>query len=233
MRLQWLCLGGAILGEFAITLLCEWLLARGHAQAGQLRWLLHLEGLLTPLLLLGFLAKASNPQRAAVLGTLSTMFLLLAIPVNHAVPEPHIQIDKSRNELVVQDASKAKLLTIFVGLGPNAGSKQMRDDGRTPEGSYRICAKEAPNGEQWLGLNYPNRNDALRGRLSGLTSWLETGLILAQNQLGLEPCQRTALGNGIGIHQGPRYTAGSIGAAPETLAKLYELVEVGCLVDIH
>lgn len=233
MRLQLLCLGGAILGEFAITLLCEWLLARGHAQAAQLRWLIHLEGLVVPLLLIGFLAKARNPQRAALLTTLATLLVLLAIPVNHAVPERHILIDKARNELVVQDASKAKLLAIFVGLGPTAGPKQMRDDGRTPEGSYRICAKESPNGEQWLGLNYPNRNDAMRGRLTGLTSWLETGLILAQNQLGLEPCQRTALGNGIGIHQGPRYTAGSIGAAPDVLAKLYTQVEVGCSVEIH
>jgi hypothetical protein len=144
MRVHWLCLTTALFLELAITLMCEWLLARGHAQAAQLRWLLHFEGLIIPLLLLGFLAKASKPQRATLLATLATVVLLLAIPVNRAIPEPHIQIDKSRNELVVQDASKAKLLTIFVGLDQTPAANRCATTGGLP----REAIESAPRKHQ-------------------------------------------------------------------------------------
>ena len=195
--------------------------------------LVHFEGVAVPVLLALAGWKAERPMRAVLAGVVLGLLVVSLVPLR-SVPagDCRMVVEKSRNRLSVYRGD-GELLTIPVGLGAVAGPKQVVDDGRTPEGGYRVCAKEARGGDYWLGVNYPNGPDAWRGRRQGLLTWAETWLILAQNRNGREPWQRTALGNGIGIHRGPRYTAGSICASQEDLARLYPLVERGCPLEIR
>ncbi len=218
--------------EVLLTGILEWRLRSGKIDPTSLSWLVHLEGVvIAGLVAMAFWKATPTARRVITVLILGSLILVLAWP-SPGVTAPRILIEKSRFRLTVYDGQTQRL-QIAVGLGPVGGHKVSLNDRRTPVGNYRLCAKEAPQDQVWLGLNYPNADDAWRGRQQGLTTWLETWVILVQNKLGLEPLQRTGLGNGIGIHKGPHFTAGSIGGSPTDLMKLYPLVEIGCPVTIQ
>ena len=216
----------------AAAALCEIGVFLAHRRWPNSTWLVHAEGVAAPLLILAVVWL--SPRKGRLLALVAAVALLLAtlVPGNQPFEgQNSIRIDKTNFTLTVM-AKETILLKIPVGLGPNPGAKERLGDGRTPEGHYRVANMEVLPDQHWVGLNYPNSLDALRGRRDGLLTWAETWLILVQNRFGRTPFQGSALGNGIGIHRGPHFTAGSIGATVEDLARLYPLVTVGTPVEI-
>lgn len=161
--------------------------------------------------------------------TLSLGMLLMPWPARPA-GEPVVIIDKSRRQLLYQGKNMA------IGLGNHPqGTKQEEGDGKTPEGRYRVCSKAAdsPFG-YWLGLDYPNRSDAWRGRMEGRVSWLEW---TAWNWFWRsQPPQSTRLGGQIGIHGGgsrKNWTLGCIALDQANLKELFEQLPLGSVVEIR
>ncbi len=148
-------------------------------------------------------------------------------------PQPksaEVLIDKTRRQLTY----RGKIMRIGLGNHPQ-GPKQEEGDGKTPEGFYRICGKasDSPFG-YWLGLDYPNRRDAWRGRLRGQISWLE---LTHWNWFWRgQPPQSTRLGGQIGIHGGgsrKNWTLGCIALEGADIKELFENLPVGTVVEIR
>ena len=84
---------------------------------------------------------------------------------------PHVVVVKSTRTLYLFDG--AQLVRTFpVKLGSHpAGQKTRAGDGRTPEGVFRICTKNAGSrNHRFLGIDYPDRAAVDRGLRAGLIS---------------------------------------------------------------
>lgn len=153
------------------------------------------------------------------------------IPLPQAsLPKPVVSIDKASRRL------KFRTMTMKIALSRSAqGTKLQEGDGKTPEGLRRICSK-APEGPfgRWLGLDYPNREEAWQGRWVGRLSWLE--LTRWRWFWRNEPPQSTRLGGQVGIHGGgnhPNWTLGCIALDNSDMEVLYQALSVGDVVEIH
>ena len=140
----------------------------------------------------------------------------------------------------------AKTLTVFDGeeevwripvvLGKTAADKQREGDLATPEGDFYVCCKNpASQYHRFLGLSYPNAEDAERGLRDKLISPAEHAQIrdaIAGKQC---PPWKTALGGEVGLH-GPcpnvTWTHGCIAISVEQIERLYDLLELGDEVAI-
>jgi murein L,D-transpeptidase YafK len=84
------------------------------------------------------------------------------------------------------------------------GQKAWEGDGRTPEGHYLICTRNAESRfHRFLGLTYPLPSDALRGLSAGRISPAQAAAIDEAHTLRARPPWDTALGGQIGIHGAP------------------------------
>jgi murein L,D-transpeptidase YafK len=148
--------------------------------------------------------------------------------------------------------SRGKLVkTYVIGLGQSpVGQKQDQGDNRTPEGRYRITQKlpgpfpgtyGAFLGSRWIGLGYPNDQDAEAGLRRGVLTKAQVEQIRAANRAGSQPPQDTRLGGGIGIHgwsgkwpgdDRQNVTWGCISLQNPDLEDLYDRIEVGTLIVI-
>src|SRR6185295_9365861 len=90
-------------------------------------------------------------------------------PLKLPLANPHIVVKKSERRLTLFDGDKL-LRTYRVGLGYTpTGDKTRQGDGRTPEGSFYICVKNAASKFYLsLGLSYPDKEHATRGLRDGL-----------------------------------------------------------------
>jgi murein L,D-transpeptidase YafK len=95
-----------------------------------------------------------------------------------------------------------KTYRICLGWNP-LGAKQMTQDGKTPEGDYFICYKtEASKFYRFLGISYPDANDAVRALDTGMISRAVKNSIDGF-RIGNDPPWDTALGGWVGIHGYP------------------------------
>jgi hypothetical protein len=168
--------------------------------------------------------------------------LLGGIPSVRAdrTPELAIHVWKTRHEMSLMEGDQVvRTFRIALGKEPTAG-KLMRGDGRTPEGRYYICEKRpASRFRHFLGLSYPNLEDADRAYAEHLISaevWADIFFANAHQQI---PPQWTALGGRVGIHGygGHRpvpidWTAGCIAVSDEEIDYLYDRVPLGTPVII-
>lgn len=143
--------------------------------------------------------------------------------------EPQLRVEKSRRQLIHQ----GKCYPIALGHSWR-GNKSAMGDGRTPEGHFRICSKEScgPFGP-WLGLDYPQRNLAIRARFEGRLSWLE--LTRWRWFWRPDPPQSTCLGGQVGLHGGGTrrdWTLGCIALETADAKLLFEKVPLGAVVEI-
>ncbi len=133
-----------------------------------------------------------------------------------------------------------KTYPIARGFGDLA-DKVQRDDGRTPEGEFRIVqrvrqAQLTSWQDIWMRLDYPLPEDAERGLAAGLIDRRQYRAILSAHRRGVTPPQNTALGSGVGIHIGgpePRqWTQGCLALRDVDGAEIYEQVRIGTKVTI-
>jgi len=146
-----------------------------------------------------------------------------------------LEIVKHTKMLTVYDGDEA-VLHIPVVIGRNPGDKHREGDLTTPEGDFYICYKNPESKyHRFLGLSYPNVEDAERGVRENLITPAEFEQIRAAIEKKECPPWKTALGGEVGIH-GPcpnvTWTHGCVAMSVEQIERLYDLLEIGDEVTI-
>ena len=170
---------------------------------------------------------------------------------NTALPLPHarIVIYKKRRLLELFNGSTL-IKTYSVALGNRPGGhKQNRGDGRTPEGQFYICTRNAKDSafHIFLGLSYPALPDATRAVNQKIISWRDYQIIRQRLASRGAPLWQTRLGGWVGIHGGSDgafaarkkrerrssdWTAGCIALANAEIAELHAATKMGTPVLI-
>jgi murein L,D-transpeptidase YafK len=113
------------------------------------------------------------------------------------------------------------------------GPKRREGDGRTPEGRFYVCTRNAASRfHRFLGLSYPRPEDA-EGRA-------EYTAIAEAHARGLRPPWDTPLGGQIGVHGAPNgqampegdWTEGCIALDDDVMDLLWERCALGTPVEI-
>ena len=146
-----------------------------------------------------------------------------------------IVITKHSRILIVYDGAE-EVMRVPIVLGKNSADKQREGDLATPEGEFYICYKN-PDSQyhRFLGLSYPNLEDAERGLRDKLITQAEYEQIrdaIAQRNC---PPWKTALGGEVGLHgPGPNktWTHGCLAMSVEQIERLYDLLEIGDEVTV-
>lgn len=128
-----------------------------------------------------------------------------------------VEVHKADRKMYLMHKDKVlKTYDIALGFAP-VGHKQFEGDGKTPEGTYTISAKN-PNSEFHLSLriNYPNNQDRAYAASKGKPT-----------------------GGDIFIHGGPNnrvyqrdWTAGCIAVTDGQIEKIYSMIEPGTPIRI-
>ena len=117
--------------------------------------------------------------------------------------DPRIVISKTKR--VLQLYNGPKLLKKYqMGLGTNpVDDKRKEGDGCTPEGDFYVCSRnDKSRYHLFIGISYPNAEDAERGKASKLITGIEHKNIVDDIQNKRRPPWDTKLGGEIGIHGG-------------------------------
>lgn len=116
---------------------------------------------------------------------------------------PHIKIFKKDRRLELWAEGK-RVQTYPVALGADPELDKVRQgDHRTPEGDFYVCTRnDLSKFHLFLGLSYPNEEDAERGLRDKLITQGEYRRILSANQAKVRPPWDTGLGGEVGIHGG-------------------------------
>jgi hypothetical protein len=155
----------------------------------------------------------------------------------HAAPaRVRLHVRKASRRLTLFGDNR-EMLTCRIALGNEpVGAKQRQGDGRTPEGDYRVCTRNASSSfHLFLGLDYPNRADARRGLAQGLITPGEHRRILAALNAGRTPPWNTPLGGAIGIHGSGAigdWTLGCVALDDPDIETLWALCPIGTPVRI-
>lgn len=146
-----------------------------------------------------------------------------------------VVITKHNQTLALYDGDQL-VLSFPVVTGQNPADKIREGDLATPEGEFYICYKNpASRYHRFLGLSYPNAEDADRGERDQLITTAEASSIrtaIADRQC---PPWKTALGGEVGLH-GPSpnitWTHGCIAMTVTQIEQLYGLLDLGTPVQI-
>jgi murein L,D-transpeptidase YafK len=171
-----------------------------------------------------------------VLGSLSQASDVCSQNIMSKLEKPKIVIEKSKRKLKLLDGNKLiKTYEISLGATP-IGDKEVEGDGKTPEGEFYIFTKN-PKSSFFLslGISYPNIEDAKRGLKKNLITKDEYDQIVTAIDKKEMPLQKTKLGGEIYIHGGgckEDWTQGCIALDNENMQELFDIIEVGTLVEI-
>lgn len=195
--------------------------------SGALRW----AGMLATLLVLGTGQPAAAGEMVASVTDASA----------GSVSSPVIEIWKSERKLQLRQGDV--LLGQFrVALGQQPRfAKEQQGDSRTPVGRYYVSDKKADSRfHRFLGISYPNVDDAERGyqrRIIDANEWAD---IFFANLRGDAPPWHTVLGGRVGIHgYGDRpylpidWTEGCIAVSNEDIEVIYDRAPLGTPVIIN
>ena len=146
-----------------------------------------------------------------------------------------VVVTKHTKTLTVFDGEE-EVLRLPVVLGKNPTDKEREGDLATPEGDFYVCDKNPQSRyHRFLGLSYPNLEDAERGlrdKLIGPDEYAQIRDAIAGRTC---PPWKTALGGEIGIH-GPcpnvTWTHGCVALTVEQIERLYDWLELGDEVTI-
>ncbi|HYE83957.1 MAG TPA: L,D-transpeptidase family protein [Clostridia bacterium] len=139
----------------------------------------------------------------------------------------HTYIKVFKKQRVLELYGDDKLIGRFrIALGRSPeGDKTSEGDSKTPEGRYYICTRNANSKfTLFLGLSYPNTEDADIGLKNGSISPEEYDLIKTAEERQQRPLWDTALGGEVGIHGGGNdsdWTQGCIAVSDEDIRILW------------
>jgi murein L,D-transpeptidase YafK len=146
-----------------------------------------------------------------------------------------VVVRKSRGTMeIFRDGALWKTIPVFTGKNPS--DKRREGDMATPEGEFYICYKNPRSRyTRFLGLSYPNGEDAARGLRQGLITREEHRRICAAIARRECPPWKTALGGEVGIHGRSStvgWTHGCISMENAEILKLSLLLPLGTPVEI-
>ena len=123
-----------------------------------------------------------------------------------------LRVEKSRRRLsLLLDGSQLRSYPVIIGRSPS-GHKRCEGDQRTPVGSYFICyLNPASRFHLFMGLSYPNAEDALAGLRTGMISEAKCREIADAIARREQPDWYTPLGGEVGIHGGGIHKPGTAG----------------------
>jgi len=162
-------------------------------------------------------------------------------PVANELAAPVIEIWKAERKLELrQGDTVVGDFRVALGRDPRFG-KEYQGDSRTPVGRYYIADKNPDSRfHRFLGISYPNVEDAERGyqhKLIDASQWAD---IFFANLRGYAPPYHTSLGGRVGIHgYGGRpfvpvdWTEGCIAVSDDDIEFIYDHVPVGTAVIIN
>lgn len=177
----------------------------------------------------------------ATAGAAADVVASVSAPTDGYEVRPVIEIWKAERKLELrQGDAVVKQFRVALGNQPRFG-KEHQGDGRTPVGRYYVSRRKTESAfHRFLGLSYPNVDDAERGyqhRLIDASQWAD---IFFANLRGEEPPWYTSLGGRVGIHgYGGRpflpidWTEGCIAVSDEDIEFLFDRVPVGTPVIIN
>jgi len=144
---------------------------------------------------------------------------------------------KKEHRLDIYD-DKRLLHSCPVALGRSpVGNKEREGDCHTPEGTYYVCAKnDQSDFYLFLGLSYPNKEDAARGLKDKLIPQEQYDKICEAITEQRRPPWTTPLGGLIGIHgHGAKgdWTAGCVAVENEEMELLFGLCDEKTPVEIR
>lgn len=151
-----------------------------------------------------------------------------------------LHVYKARHEMRLFNGDHVvRKFNVALGKDPMS-TKLQRGDGRTPEGRYYICEKRANSKfRRFLGISYPNVDDAEKGFAERIITADEWADIFFANLRQTVPPWSTALGGRVGIHgYGGRaaipvdWTEGCIAVSDADIDYLYDRVPLGTPVII-
>jgi murein L,D-transpeptidase YafK len=153
---------------------------------------------------------------------------------------PVIEVWKAHRKLQFRHNGTVREYRVVLGSQPRQ-TKQVQGDGRTPVGRYYISDKNPDSRfHRFLGISYPNVDDAERGyrqQLIGVEQWAD---IFLANLRGDAPPWHTVLGGRVGIHGlGGRpdvpvdWTQGCIAVSDEDIEFIFDNTPVGAPVIIN
>jgi murein L,D-transpeptidase YafK len=199
------------------------------------------------------------------MGFFNTINLLILATALLVSAEPNISISESKDSSLQKECprkiriykSKRKLYlyngnvaidsaNCSFGFGEylHPGPKERSGDKKTPEGKYFVIEKH-PSSKffYFIGISYPNSEDAKRGFKKGLITQKQYSQIATADSNHTIPLQNTSLGGAIGIHGekklGPfsigtqiNWTRGCISLSNRDITRIYKLVRIGDEVEI-
>lgn len=125
---------------------------------------------------------------------------------------------------------------IVLGNAPE-GDKNREGDKKTPVGTYYICTRnDKSKFTLFLGLSYPNTEDAERGIKNNLIDKAVYEDIKKAEKLRQRPAWNTALGGAVGIHGGGTssdWTAGCIAVSDDDIKIIWEYTKLKTPVYIY
>ena len=181
----------------------------------------------------GFLFSDAGPAASSAEGA-------PAFVVPAPAPEPGelwVVLSKSKRRLVVlRGEEEIRSFPVVLGFEPD-GDKQREGDGRTPVGTFYVCQKNAKSRYYlFIGLSYPNEEDARRGLSDGLITREQHDAIMRAVAQHRTPPWYTRLGGEIGFHGGGigwDWTQGCVALDNGNMRDLYALIRIGTSVTIQ
>jgi lipoprotein-anchoring transpeptidase ErfK/SrfK len=157
-----------------------------------------------------------------------------------------IVIEKSKRVLTIYaDDDPIIRYPVELGFAP-AGDKEFEGDGKTPEGEMYVCSKnKASKFHRFLGLSYPQPDDAERGFAEKMITAKQRDQILYAHKVKGLPSWSTKLGGAVGIHGGGQFyeagssllgydwTLGCIALTNEASEAIFDFAEFGTHVVIY
>jgi murein L,D-transpeptidase YafK len=161
----------------------------------------------------------------------------MALPPAGAPDELRVVVRKSKRQLLVfRGDTQIRSFRVVLGSEPE-GDKQREGDGRTPVGTFYVCEKNAESKFYlFMGISYPNEEDAARGLKDGLITSDQHDAILQAIAQRRTPPWYTRLGGEMGIHGGGTawdWTRGCVALDNGDMRDLYALIREGTTVIIE
>lgn len=152
------------------------------------------------------------------------------------VTNPKVYVYKGKRRLlVVDDDTLVREFRISLGFSPS-GDKKRQGDGRTPEGEFYVCVKNANSSfYKSVGLSYPMPKHAEQALIAGNISQEQFARIAQAIENRSRPPWDTRLGGQIFIHGGGAewdWTRGCIALFNTSMDDLFDMVRLGTPVTI-
>lgn len=157
-------------------------------------------------------------------------------------------VENEPQNTLIKIFKKERLLELYVddqlidkfniGLGSSpVGDKSKEGDKKTPVGKYYICTRnDKSKFTLFLGISYPNIEDAKKGLEDGFIDQNIFEKIEKTNKKEIQPPWKTPLGGEVGIHGGGSssdWTWGCIALSDKDIKKLWKYAKLKTPVEIY